>query len=563
MDNDQYEDESTNNEEENASSIEGKGWEILAGGQENSFAMGGDDPFDLKSTGNPDPYSDDDEADWILTSGSTPESARVSLEEETATPRDLTPEELIAMGGGGPITAPPNMFPGGSQMPIDAPSNTSPGLSAGVSITPVGEGEESPITSPSDTPYEPYPFVAAAPTTIAPQSGPYEIDSSTMPSVVGEDPSFHSSTPSPSDATGTMPMPGGEIPADTPLGGSKDAPPEPSGSPVFPPAAPLIPPASIPPVPDVPPWPIPQPQGLSQGGFFVADPFLRTPISSSAPLLAPTEELEPTDDLRQMLITPDRINALWDEIDETFNLVISDVRGHYETTERAIADLKRAREYILAGAQYYDNAEQLVIGVKARLRLEEKVRQWSRSRGAWIAVYLVIWLLVLSAGSLLTGRVVAVTDAFIPAFRWLSETYLPALFGGLGGVAGALWILVKHTTVKRDFDPIHTPWYITNPVMGCAMGVVTYFVVRVGGNTLFNIAGSTDSMDFTTGSLAVFLFLLCIVIGFNQNVLWSLIDRVIDTIFPRPPEDKTAASDITSVERPVIVEPMDPKGPQG
>jgi hypothetical protein len=556
MDNDNYEDDSKNNEEESSSSLEGKGWDILAGGQENSLAMGGDDPFDMNASENPNPYTDDDEADWILTSGSTPESARVSLESETPTPRDVSPEELSMMGGG-PVTAPPNLFPGGSQMPLDEQPDTSPGLSAGVTVTPIGDEGVPPVSPPSDAPAMPPTYVDAAPTTVAPQSGPYE--GATAPS--GE-PNLFSSTPSASDATSTMPMPGGEIPADTPLGGSKESPPEPSGAPLFPPAEPLIPPASIPPIPDTPPWPIPQPQGLSQGGFFVSDPFLRTPIPLSAPI-NPVDELAPEDDLRQMLITPDRINALWDEIDETFDLVISDVRGHFETTEHAIADLKHAREYLLAGAQYYDNAEQLVISVKARLRLEEKVRQWSRSRGTWIAVYLIIWMLLLSAGSLLTNRVIQFTDAFIPDWKWLSETYLPGLFGGLGGVLGALWILVKHTTVKRDFDPIHTPWYVTNPFMGIGMGVVTYFVVRVSGNTLFNIAGSTLDMDFTTGSLAAFLYLMCIVIGFNQNVLWSLIDRIIDTIFPRPEEDKTAAADISSVQRPVIDEPLDSKGPKG
>ena len=74
-------------------SLTGKGWDILAGGKENSFAMGGDDPFDLKSSDNPNPYTDDDEANWILTSGAMPpppESDAPLSDRADEAPRDLT-----------------------------------------------------------------------------------------------------------------------------------------------------------------------------------------------------------------------------------------------------------------------------------------------------------------------------------------------------------------------------------------------------------------------------------------------------------------------------------------
>ena len=28
------------------------------------------------------------------------------------------------------------------------------------------------------------------------------------------------------------------------------------------------------------------------------------------------------------------------------------------------------------------------------------------------------------------------------------------------------------------------------------------------------------------------LYALCVIVGFNQNVLWSLVDRVVDAILP-------------------------------
>ena len=45
--------------EKQSGSLEGRGWEILAGGRENPFALGGDDPFDEEYQ--PSPFTDDDE----------------------------------------------------------------------------------------------------------------------------------------------------------------------------------------------------------------------------------------------------------------------------------------------------------------------------------------------------------------------------------------------------------------------------------------------------------------------------------------------------------------------
>lgn len=564
-------------EEEEPTSIEGKGWDILAGGEQNAFAMGGENPFDEDPSAKP-AYTDDDETDWILTTGTTPEAAAAAM--EGGAPRDLTPEELsqLSAAEGGPVTAPSYMFPGGSQMPPIPAS----GLSMGVDISPVGEEGLPPVEpdpmnalpsmdnvlAMSDAVIVPVEMAPTGPGSISPgvdvtpitEDGE-EIDTSTMPEFTtgGEMPP-------------PLPIPGDEIIATTyteaPLGGSKEAPEhiemEPLGGPINM-DQPLVTPPAYPPAPDVPPWDIPKQPGITQqGGMFAgsfsrpSDPFVS---DTPRPSLPSEPELEPDENLRKLLITEQRVNDLWDEITETFDLLVSDVRGHYDTTEQSIMDLKRARELLLNGTQNYDNAELLVMEVKARLRLEEKVRQWSQSRGTWLGVYLVIWLLLLSSLSLLTNQISTLAINFVPVE--LINTYLPALFGGLGGVVGAIWVLTKHIAVKRDFDPIHTSWYVLNPFLGMAMGVVTYFVMWVGSNTLLNVANVEGSISFESGFVAALLYLLCIVVGFNQNVLWSLIDRIVDTIFPRPVEEQTASTDVITTTRTAtedtLASPRDPK----
>lgn len=562
---------------EEPSSVEGKGWDILAGGEQNAYAMGGENPFDEDPSAS-SPYTNDDETEWILTTGTTPEAAAAAM--ESSAPRDLTPEELsqFSVAEGGPVTAPSYMFPGGTQTP---PEPTA-GLSIGVDVTLGEEGLASSEPDPMDSPPLTENMLSMADAVIVPQdmapTGPGSISPGVSVTPIDDQGEELDTSTMPEFTTGSDLPPPRPIPdnapvattyTEAPLGGSKEAPEhidmEPLGGEIhF--DQPLVTPSPYPPAPDVPPWDIPSQPGITQQGGMFAGTFSR-PSDPFGSDLSPRQnlfagpELEPDESLRKMLITEDRVNALWDEITETFELLVSDVRGHYDTTEQSIMDLKRARELLLAGTQNYDNAELLVIEVKARLRLEEKVRQWSRTRGTWLAVYLVIWLLLLSLLSLLTNQIQALALNFVP--QDLVNTYLPTLFGGLGGVVGAIWVLTKHIAVKRDFDPIHTSWYVLNPFMGMAMGVVTYFVVLVSSNTFLKFADVNDTVTFTEGFISVLLYLFCIIVGFNQNVLWSLIDRIIDTIFPRPAEEQTSATDVVTGNRPVIEEPLtssrDPK----
>lgn len=557
--------------EQDPASLEGKGWDILAGGKDNPFSLGGEDPFDLKSPENPDPYTDDDEADWIIQSGVKDEATGEPIPSDAywdrgrgtsaadAAPRDLSPEELGAIPPTegekppvtGPITAPAYLFPGGDEgEPAAAASESAEeetaGLSYGVTVTPIGPEGEPPVTPPSPT-VSPGTSTYEAPS-VPPGSTLTELTGGALSPGVEVTPLGPDGQPvaPPQTAPGTPPLgsPSGEVPQpssfEPPLGG-----------PIQPPGGPL-PPTTPGPLgapgaaPDMPPWDLPQqPQGLLPSDF-ISDPFFSPPKIRDEV----GEELKPEEDLATLLITKERVNALWDEIDETYNLVIDDVRGHFDSTDQAIRDLKRAQELLLAGAEHYDNAQRLVIEVKARLRLEQKVREWSRTTGTWLGVYLVIWLLMLSIASLFTNRVNEIITAFIPVS--LAATWLPSLFGGLGGVVGAIWVLVKHIAVKRDFDPIHMPWYVLTPILGVAMGVVTYFLVLVAG-VVFQSAVLQNAANSPV------LLLLCIIVGFNQNVLWSLITRVFNTIFPRPPEEEKA-----TVEKNGSTTPGEPSmGPQG
>lgn len=482
--------------EPSESELSGKGWEILVGGKDNPFALGGSDPFDLadasRSAGNAQP-------DQPTRSVSQP-----SRSPAAPPPRDLSPEEL----GYQPPAVQPEPVPSLDEMlsglseaaassapaPEESAPPAIPGLSAGVTVTPVGSAmtEFPPVSTPG---------VEAVP------SG----EASTTPSIIEVQPTSGEPVPASPPTGGPVAPPDGQTPEDVMTG------------PVAPAAGPILS------TPATPPWPVPQ-------SVSIHDPFASLEEQQQE---EECPDLAPDAALAKALITQERIDALWNEINETYDLVVNDVRGHFNTTQQALKHLKKARELLLSGPENFDNAEQLVKEIKSRLRLEEKVRQWSGTRGAWLATYLVMWFVLLSLSSLATNHVAKIAVQLVP--DWMVATWLPGLFGGLGGVIGALWVLNKHITKVRDFDPIHTMWYITNPILGIALGVVTYLIVQGGGWIGAKIASSGDFV--MTPALTVALIVLCVIVGFNQNVLWALVDRFVKTVIPTQEEDEQAVTD--------------------
>lgn len=504
-------------EEGSSASVAGKGWDILVGGKDNPYAAGGSDPFDISaaaSAASADVRAKDAETDAILKSVSEqPAPVGANLPPDAAfdkgrgaeAPRDLGPQDLGV----------PGVSPGVTVMPIGGVETPTPVPSGPVEITEVAQPGTGPLNSsaiteitqpetPQVSPSAPAMLPVFPPASSASGSGITEVSAPPAPSL-----SPFPDMPVPASAS---PMPSMPIARSVPAGN---------------PAAP---------VPFVPGL------SLSQSGGYasaISDPFAS---QTDIPLKLVQQDLPPDPVLEKQLITTARINALWSEINETYDLVINDVRGHFNTTEDGINELARARELLVSGTANFDEAEQVVKEVKARLRLEEKVRQWSVARGTWLATYLIMWFPLLGLAVFLSGNFNKFAARFIPEF--LSATYLPSIFGVLGGVIGALWILNQHMTKKRDFDPIHTMWYVTNPFLGGALGVVTYFIVR-GGGLIVVQAGGNENFRLTD-LMTIILCGLCVIVGFNQNILWSLVNRFLKAIIPETKEDQIAVTDTPS-----------------
>ncbi|MBN1120270.1 MAG: hypothetical protein JXJ17_04275 [Anaerolineae bacterium] len=514
-------------QEDESASLKGMGWDILVGGEEHALNLGGEDPFDLEA-------ATDEETEEIF----------VSSVEESSEPEPMRADAFWDRGRGAEVPEPPGVEESTEAPPRDlSPEDLgaidlivpSPGVSAEVIMPdaePAEELEAEPVEVPS---------VPLAEFTSPPASIPGDEVIVTAPSAeVEPEPLLDPSVP---PIESGVPF-GDELAGEVPF--ASEVAEAPFGSTGIPDISEDIT-VSMPPLSELTSYPPPI-TSMSGGSVYPSasvlptsfykpsDPFLEEP----APVSKPSEpEMPPAEDLEKMLITNESIEKLWKEIDETYRLVISDVRGYFSTTELSICELKKAREYLLAGREYYDNAEELVKRVKARLRLEEKVRKWGQTQGTWLGIYLVVWVFLVLAMAVMSDRVTVTLSTLMPT--WLAAAFMPGMFGSLGGVIGALWVLIKHIAKLRDFDPIHIPWYVTNPFMGFALGLITYLLVSAGGG-LLGVEGALTTETVNAPGMYTIYF-LCVAVGMNQNFLWSMFDRVVKAIVPS--EETTATVEQT------------------
>ena len=55
------------------------------------------------------------------------------------------------------------------------------------------------------------------------------------------------------------------------------------------------------------------------------------------------------------------------------------------------------------------------------------------------------------------------------------------MFGaGIGSTVATILAYLEHASEKKDFDLAYVPWYIARPLMGMALGLIFYFLLREG-----------------------------------------------------------------------------------
>jgi len=254
--------------------------------------------------------------------------------------------------------------------------------------------------------------------------------------------------------------------------------------------------------------------------------------------LTPEEEEE-----AKMRAARERLDVLGSEIYTLYQKVAEELSSREDLSERALSLLGKARGILLKRPQDFDEAERNVAEVRTLITRVENSRAWSSYYGNRLLVYEAAFFVVLLAALLFDKPLATLfsymvgTSAGGTVFTSMTEAFPPwntLIWGGIGGVVGALYSLHWHVAEKQDFDKQHNMWYIVQPFMGLILGGIIYLVIATGF-----LALSADIASAQAGrAVQWFPSLIACLAGFRQKFAYELLDNIMQVIGRRPPETK-------------------------
>ncbi|HEX3051992.1 MAG TPA: hypothetical protein VHP83_15140, partial [Aggregatilineaceae bacterium] len=238
------------------------------------------------------------------------------------------------------------------------------------------------------------------------------------------------------------------------------------------------------------------------------DPF--APVirrQGSRALFGTTREPDPA--LLNTLVDDERLKELWKQIDALHEDLISNVQGDRGSTDVYQQELLQASSLLLASRANYDDARAVVYRIRADLNRQRRVEKDVVRYRPLLLNYYLGWVIALGVLIMLKGMFTGVADAV--GVTLLSAVYYPMLAGVIGALISGYLTLERHTTKLRDFDPNHTSWYLFNPLLGGAMGLLMFFLTAIANEDLLK--------ETATPLENAIVWLLCVLGGMNQNAV--------------------------------------------
>ncbi len=246
------------------------------------------------------------------------------------------------------------------------------------------------------------------------------------------------------------------------------------------------------------------------------DPGPQAPVDAQATTQHPAQK--ETKPMVNLLVTDKDMQALWRRADEAQQNVTRHISTLY-IAQPMLDHIQSARNELMAGKKFYEDAERHINEVEYRVELIKKLDKWSTTLIPWLFLYIAVWFVGLIVAIFLIGDGIFAGDA-------LPLTMLAGsmIWGGMGGIIGALLPLIKHFSTDRDFARSHVWWYITSPFVGSVMGAVIYLVMSSG---LISIAGGSSIITYILAGLA----------GYQHNVFTDLVKQLLKKLELKPKEE--------------------------
>ena len=224
------------------------------------------------------------------------------------------------------------------------------------------------------------------------------------------------------------------------------------------------------------------------------------------------EAKKPADpEMTKLFLTKKRLETLWERVGENRKQIPEHIQNLY-LARQLMDTIEAARNELLAGPENFEEAERFVNEVEYRIAFSKRLQQWSSTWGTLLFVYEVIWALLYVWWMFRLGDA-----AFQPVGTPFIYIMSSMVWGGIGGVTGALLALIRHITKYQDFDIQHRMWYIGSPVMGMVVGLFIYGSIQVGLLSLTN--GNINS--------PFIIYILSWLGGYQHNVFTDMVKRML------------------------------------
>lgn len=224
-------------------------------------------------------------------------------------------------------------------------------------------------------------------------------------------------------------------------------------------------------------------------------------------------------------VTPERIQALHERASHALERIKAEV-NKIELAGQLFDKIEQGRQLLFESEENFEEAERLIVEVEHRLDFIVRVKQASRTVGFRLFGYeLVVFIMLIAIFVIINIEPQASQINQVSPFASVNLVQFinTLLWGGFGGVVGAFYALWKHIAAEQDFDPQYALWYITNPLLGIALGAFVFLVFQAG---FFSLTAGMEENVTIRSALVIYVFAW--VSGFKQNVVYEIVRRILD-----------------------------------
>jgi len=222
--------------------------------------------------------------------------------------------------------------------------------------------------------------------------------------------------------------------------------------------------------------------------------------------------------------------ALHQQIDELYKQVTTEFSSPPGNADQMLTLLQEARQILLESPENYVAAEYRIAQVRSTMSRTRESRAQSAHLAPRVFVYEVVWLVLFLLGLVfaapLAGVFTRAGDITGATASDLFPFWNTLMWGGIGGIIGALYALWWHVSDQQDFDRQYVMWYLVQPIMGVVLGGIV-FLLLTGGFLILQIKPS----DPNAGA-RLLPYLVAVLAGFRQNFIYNQFDKLISLFAP-------------------------------